>query len=258
MPDADQGRLPLRLRRHGRAHAADADVHARATTSSRRRCTPAACATTATRRASARWSRRAWSSRWRSARRAPSRPRSPSRAPRGSSRRPSPRTRSAPPFDEAEAAKEAGEERVILVNVCGHGHFDMSAYDAYLRGELADLEFCDADMEAALERLPDAPVPALAKGRSHECGGQPRDREGDLRGVRQGRCAGDPRPAHRRRRLGGGGLIRRRAVVRNAQGQGRGRRLLRGDRRRRRRERVQPAELHLQRRRGDGADRLQR
>ena len=63
-------------------------------------------------------------------------------------------------FDEAEAAKQAGEERVILVNVCGHGHFDMSAYDAYLRGELTDLEFCDADMEAALERLPDAPVPA--------------------------------------------------------------------------------------------------
>jgi tryptophan synthase beta chain len=63
-------------------------------------------------------------------------------------------------FDEAEAAKQAGEERVILVNVCGHGHFDMSAYDAYLRGELTDLEFSDADMEAALERLPDAPVPA--------------------------------------------------------------------------------------------------
>ena len=28
LPDADPGRLPLRLRRHGRAHAADADVHA--------------------------------------------------------------------------------------------------------------------------------------------------------------------------------------------------------------------------------------
>ena len=33
---------------------------------------------------------------------------------------------------EAQAAKEAGEERVILFNLCGHGHFDMSAYDAYL------------------------------------------------------------------------------------------------------------------------------
>ena len=38
---------------------------------------------------------------------------------------------------------------MILVNLCGHGHFDMSAYDAYLRGELTDLEFTDADMEAA-------------------------------------------------------------------------------------------------------------
>ncbi len=63
-------------------------------------------------------------------------------------------------FDEAEAAKQAGEERVLLVNLCGHGHFDMSAYDAYHAGELTDLEFSEADMEAALERLPDAPVPA--------------------------------------------------------------------------------------------------
>jgi tryptophan synthase beta chain len=63
-------------------------------------------------------------------------------------------------FDEAEEAKQAGDERVILVNLCGHGHFDMSAYDAYLRGELTDLEFSSGDMEAALERLPDAPVPA--------------------------------------------------------------------------------------------------
>jgi tryptophan synthase beta chain len=61
-------------------------------------------------------------------------------------------------FDEAEAAREAGEERVILVNLCGHGHFDMSAYDAYHAGELSDLEFSEGDMEAALERLPEAPA----------------------------------------------------------------------------------------------------
>ena len=60
-------------------------------------------------------------------------------------------------LDEAEAAKQAGEERVILFNLCGHGHFDMSAYDAYLAGQLEDPEFSEADMEAALERLPDAP-----------------------------------------------------------------------------------------------------
>jgi len=61
-------------------------------------------------------------------------------------------------IDEAEAAKQAGEERVILLNLCGHGHFDMSAYDAYLAGKLEDPEFSEADMKAALERLPDAPA----------------------------------------------------------------------------------------------------
>ena len=61
-------------------------------------------------------------------------------------------------IDEAEAAKQAGEERVILFNLCGHGHFDMSAYDAYHRGELTDLEFSESDMEAALARLPETPA----------------------------------------------------------------------------------------------------
>jgi tryptophan synthase beta chain len=61
-------------------------------------------------------------------------------------------------FDEAEAAREAGEERVILFGLSGHGHFDMSAYEAYLSGTLEDVEFSEADMEAALARLPDAPA----------------------------------------------------------------------------------------------------
>ncbi|UJA21157.1 TrpB-like pyridoxal phosphate-dependent enzyme [Thermoleophilia bacterium SCSIO 60948] len=60
-------------------------------------------------------------------------------------------------IDEAEAAREAGEERTILVNLCGHGHLDMAAYDAYHAGTLEDLEFSEADMEAALDRLPEAP-----------------------------------------------------------------------------------------------------
>jgi tryptophan synthase beta chain len=61
-------------------------------------------------------------------------------------------------IEEAEAAKEAGEERVILFGLCGHGHFDLAAYDAYLSGQLEDPEFSEADMEAALARLPDAPA----------------------------------------------------------------------------------------------------
>jgi tryptophan synthase beta chain len=59
---------------------------------------------------------------------------------------------------EADAAREAGEERIVLFNLSGHGHFDMSAYEAYLSGTLEDVEFSEADMEAALERLPDAPA----------------------------------------------------------------------------------------------------
>jgi tryptophan synthase beta chain len=61
-------------------------------------------------------------------------------------------------IDEAEAAREAGEERVILFGLCGHGHFDLSAYDAYLAGELEDPEFSDAELEDALARLPEAPA----------------------------------------------------------------------------------------------------
>jgi tryptophan synthase beta chain len=60
--------------------------------------------------------------------------------------------------DEAEAAREAGEARVILFGLCGHGHFDLAAYDAYLAGDLEDPEFSEADRDAALARLPDAPA----------------------------------------------------------------------------------------------------
>jgi len=63
-------------------------------------------------------------------------------------------------LEEADAAKEAGEERVILLNLCGHGHFDLSAYDAYLAGELEDPEFSQEEMDAAVARLPEG-VPAL-------------------------------------------------------------------------------------------------
>jgi len=61
-------------------------------------------------------------------------------------------------FDEAEAAKEAGEERVILFNLSGHGHFDMSAYEAYFAGELEDLAMPEDELSSALEHLPEAPA----------------------------------------------------------------------------------------------------
>ena len=56
--------------------------------------------------------------------------------------------------DLALAAREAGEERVILFNLCGHGHFDLSAYEQYLAGELVDLEYSEEDIDRAVARIP--------------------------------------------------------------------------------------------------------
>jgi tryptophan synthase beta chain len=41
-------------------------------------------------------------------------------------------------IDEALAAKELGEDRVILFNFSGHGHLDLSAYDDFVHGRLLD------------------------------------------------------------------------------------------------------------------------
>jgi pyridoxal-phosphate dependent TrpB-like enzyme len=44
-------------------------------------------------------------------------------------------------IDEALAAKEAGEDKTILFCLSGHGHFDLSAYEAYNSGKLEDFDF---------------------------------------------------------------------------------------------------------------------
>lgn len=61
-------------------------------------------------------------------------------------------------IEEAEAAKEAGEERVILFCLSGHGHFDLSAYDLYFRGQLQDYEYPQEEIERALAQLPTVDV----------------------------------------------------------------------------------------------------
>jgi len=58
-------------------------------------------------------------------------------------------------IDEALAAKEAGEERVILFNFSGHGHFDMAAYEAYFAGQLEDYEYPAEKVQEALRGLPE-------------------------------------------------------------------------------------------------------
>jgi tryptophan synthase beta chain len=61
-------------------------------------------------------------------------------------------------IDEAVAARDAGESRVILIGLSGHGHFDMQAYDDYLNARLPEVEFDPAQEEAALARLPEVPI----------------------------------------------------------------------------------------------------
>lgn len=60
--------------------------------------------------------------------------------------------------EEAAAAREAGDSRVILFGMCGHGHFDMSAYEAFLTGRLEDLELSQERIDEAVKELPKTPV----------------------------------------------------------------------------------------------------
>jgi tryptophan synthase beta chain len=58
---------------------------------------------------------------------------------------------------EALLAKEEGTPKTILFNLCGHGHFDMSAYEQYLSGNLVDHELTQAEITASLAEL-DTPL----------------------------------------------------------------------------------------------------
>ncbi len=57
-------------------------------------------------------------------------------------------------IDEAIKAREAGEKRVIVFNFSGHGHFDLSAYQAYLSGELQDYSYPEKEIQKSLQHLP--------------------------------------------------------------------------------------------------------
>ncbi|OGO09148.1 MAG: TrpB-like pyridoxal-phosphate dependent enzyme [Chloroflexi bacterium RBG_13_66_10] len=61
-------------------------------------------------------------------------------------------------IDEALEARRAGERRVILFNLSGHGHFDLSAYEAYLAGRLEDFEQPEEAIRAAMAELPEVPA----------------------------------------------------------------------------------------------------
>lgn len=56
-------------------------------------------------------------------------------------------------IDEALRCKETGEEKVILFLLCGHGHFDMQAYDDYRSGKLQPYEYPQEKVEESMRKL---------------------------------------------------------------------------------------------------------
>jgi tryptophan synthase beta chain len=63
-------------------------------------------------------------------------------------------------LEVARQADEAGEERTILFNLSGHGHFDMGAYDNYFAGKLEDVELEQEEIQRALRAIEGLPTPA--------------------------------------------------------------------------------------------------
>jgi tryptophan synthase beta chain len=61
-------------------------------------------------------------------------------------------------IDEALQCKADGKGKVIAFNLSGHGHFDMTAYDAFHRGELVDYEYPQHMVEEAMQHLPKVDV----------------------------------------------------------------------------------------------------
>jgi len=57
-------------------------------------------------------------------------------------------------IDEAIRCREEGTSKVIAFNLSGHGHFDLSAYEKYLSGNLEDYEYPAEKVNAALAVLP--------------------------------------------------------------------------------------------------------
>jgi tryptophan synthase beta chain len=57
-------------------------------------------------------------------------------------------------IDEAVKCREEGVSKAILFNLCGHGHFDMTAYQEYFAGKLEDRDYDQSELAMALAGLP--------------------------------------------------------------------------------------------------------
>ena len=64
-------------------------------------------------------------------------------------------------IDEALKAKEEGKEKVILFNWSGHGLLDLTGYDKFFAGELADIKLTDEEMAASESVFADFPKPQV-------------------------------------------------------------------------------------------------
>ena len=58
---------------------------------------------------------------------------------------------------EAERCKREGKQEVILFNLCGHGNFDMKAYQDYFDGKIVSHEVTQEEIDASLAKL-DTPL----------------------------------------------------------------------------------------------------
>jgi tryptophan synthase beta chain len=56
-------------------------------------------------------------------------------------------------IDEALRCKETGEAKTILFLLCGHGYFDMAAYDEYFSGKLQAYEYPTEKVEESMQKL---------------------------------------------------------------------------------------------------------
>jgi tryptophan synthase beta chain len=58
-------------------------------------------------------------------------------------------------IDEAIKCRESKQEKCIVFNLSGHGHFDLASYDKYLTGKLEDYELPEEEIAQALSELPE-------------------------------------------------------------------------------------------------------
>ncbi|MDP6909295.1 MAG: hypothetical protein QF371_07310, partial [Flavobacteriales bacterium] len=54
---------------------------------------------------------------------------------------------------EARKCKEEGVSKTILFNLCGHGNFDMKAYQDYFENKIEDHELTDKEIRESISEL---------------------------------------------------------------------------------------------------------